>query len=200
MARTRSKPQAKESAQEETTGKQLEKSESNPPKLFVLPKNTSERARIITLDNPATSKPNRYFVCPEKGLYEFIKVAAANSSPRSWLLARPEDGPSDSYTADPDAERREKSKYFESSEDGSPSDFPSGYVAKNPDLFIATPMDILFLLLPILSPVAVESVRGMQKQMFLTLEDHLDSTATSSLHLKYTFQHQSMRDLAEQRM
>src|SRR5215469_4100890 len=144
MARTRSKPQAKESAQEETTGKQLEKSESNPPKLFVLPKNTSERARIITLDNPATSKPNRYFVCPEKGLYEFTNVAAANSSPRNWLLARP----SDSHTTDSDTKRREKSNYFESSEDGSPSGFSSGYVAKNPDLFVATPMDILFLLLP----------------------------------------------------
>src|SRR5213078_2936478 len=112
MARTRSKPKVRqstaESAQQETTGKQLEKSESNPPKLFVLPKHTSERARIITLDNPATSKPNRYFVCPKKGLYEFTNVAAANSSPRSWLLARPGAGPSDSYAADPDTKRPEK--------------------------------------------------------------------------------------------
>jgi len=200
MARTRSKPQAKESVaeseQQEAAVKQLKKSESNPPKLFILPKDTSEQARIITLDNPATSKPNRYFICPEKGLYEFTNVVAAISSPRSWLLARP----SDSHTTDSDTKRREKSNYFESSEDGSLSVFSSGYVAKNPDLFVATPIDILFLLLPILSPIAAESVRGMQKQMFLTLDDHLDSTTTSSLHLKSTFQHQSMRDLAERRM
>ena len=152
------------------------------------------------MDNPATSKPNRYFVCPEKGLYEFIKVAATNSSPRSWLLAQSGVVPSDSYVADPDTERPENSKYFESSEDGSPSGLPFGYVAKTSDLFIATPMDILFLLLPVLSPVATELARETQKQMFLTLDDHLDSITTSSLHLKYLFQHQSMRDLAERRM
>lgn len=204
MARTRSKPKTKElaaeSTQAETTGNQLEESESNPPKLFVLPKDTSERARVITLDNPATSKPNRYFVCPEKGLYEFTRVAASKSSPRSWLLVRAEAGSSDSNAAVPDAERLVKSKYFESSEDESPSGLPSGYVAKDPDLFVATPMDILFLLLPILSPVAAESARGMQKQMFLTLDDHLDSTAASSLHLKFIFRHQGIRDLAKRRM
>lgn len=204
MARTRSKPKSRESAaesaQQETTSKQLEKSESNPPKLFVLPKHTSKRARIITLDNPATSKPNRYFVCPEKGLYEFIKVTAPNLSPRSWLLARPGVAPSDSYATDPDSERPENSKYFESSKDGSPSSLSFGYVVKNPDLFIATPMDVLFLLLPILSPVPAELARGMQKQMFLTLDDHLDSIATQSSHLKNIFQHQNMRDLAERAM
>src|SRR5579871_5252806 len=165
MARTRSKPKARESAtesaQQETTIKQLEKNESNPPKLFVLPKDTSEKARIITLDNPATSKPNRYFVCPVKGFYEFIKVSATNSLPRSWLLAQSGVATSDSYATDPDIERRENSKYFESSNDESSSCLSSGYVIKNPDLFIATPMDILFLLLPILSPIVAESAKGI---------------------------------------
>lgn len=202
MARTtraKEKKEIKSRATEETlpTERKLE-SDANPPKLFVLPEDVSEKARIVTLDNPATSKPNRYFVCPEKGIYEFTKVSAPKSSPRSWLLARflPDlqaNGHSESVT-----EREERSKYFASPMNDSSTPLSSGYVAKNAELFVATPMDMLFVLLSILSPATSATKGG--KQMFLTLEDHLDSVSKPSRHFKWLFQHESLRSLAERRL
>lgn len=50
----------------------LEAETDNPPRLFVLPKKVTDAARIITLPHPRhTSKPARFLVCPETGIYEF---------------------------------------------------------------------------------------------------------------------------------
>lgn len=202
MARTtraKAQKEAKSQATEEipTVVKKLE-GDSNPPKLFILPKNVSEKARILTLDNPATSKPNRYFVCPEKGLYEFTKISASKLSPRSWLLARPQSESQANGESEPAPESGETSKYFPSTEHASSTPLSSGYVAKNPDLFVATPMDLLFVLLPVLTP-ATSATKGT-KQMFLTLEDHLDSVSKPSRHFEWMFQHESLRSLAERRL
>jgi len=193
---TRSKP----SKVEETPGseKKLSEVDSNPPKLFILPKNVSERARIVTLKNPSTSKPSRYFICPENGLFEFIKVTAPKSTPRSWLFA-----PSSS-DKEPNGESKslpeigEKSKYFQSSETDSSTPLTAGYVSKNPDLFVGTAMDLLFILLPVLSPSATHE-KG-NKQLFLTLDDHLEALSNPDPHLMWTFKHEAINKLAQQRL
>lgn len=182
--------QGGEEAQE--TGKKLQ-GDPNPVKLFILPKDVDEGARIVTLENPATGKNNRYFVCPEKGVYEFTRVSAPTSSPRSWLIAR--------HSSEPQRivdETGERSKYFQSSEDALQPPLSSGYVAKNPHLFVATPMDPLFILLPILS-LASTSAKGA-KQMFLTFDDHLDAILDSNRHCKWIFRHERLRSLAAERL
>jgi Ydr279p protein family (RNase H2 complex component) wHTH domain/Ydr279p protein triple barrel domain len=155
MARTRgSKPKPKadpEAVEEEVKAKALSPPDSNPARVFILPKNTSSEARIITLNDPAKGQPSRYLLCPEKGLYEFTRVAAGKIDPRSWLFTQ----------------SAQQSKEDESTEEqtlSTTAKTTEGYLARSQDLFIATPVDPIFLLVPIFSG----------NEVFRTLEDYLD--------------------------
>ncbi|KAM3421729.1 hypothetical protein BST61_g2109 [Cercospora zeina] len=164
MARTRaSKPvtgkQKDEVPSTKPTLKQLDASVENPPQVFILPKDASSGARIATLSNPATLSPNRYFICPDKGLYEFTRIAAPKAQKRSWLLA-------------PDRSVHGKD---ESSKD-------DGYVVQQPDMFVATPVDPLFLLLPALGG---EETGGRE---FLATSDFIAKLSESSPHLQSVMQ------------
>ncbi|OQO10806.1 hypothetical protein B0A48_04106 [Cryoendolithus antarcticus] len=120
-----------------TTKKTLAPSITEPPLLVVLPKGSSPTARIVTLPNPATTTPCRFFVCPEKGFFEITQVAPPKKTCRSWLLA-PEDC----------AARLAVSQEGEGGDEGDADH--RGYVLEKPDLFVATPCDPLFLVLPLL--------------------------------------------------
>ncbi|KAK0673027.1 putative ribonuclease, partial [Cercophora samala] len=166
MARTRSKGGAASTSADKTastTAKAastptytLPAESTNPPKLFVLPKNVSSSARVITLENPRYGKPTRYLVCPETGsFYEFTKVAPPNkSTPRSWLLS------SDT----------EKESTLESQ------------TIQSPDLYLATPYDPLFLLLPALFKSAPSSKSDNQQGQYLSLDDYLDLIPNTDRH------------------
>lgn len=174
MARaTRSKPAPKEPTPEPATSstKPLPKATPNPPKLFVLPKDTSSDARIVTLDNPATSAPSRYFFCPSKGFYEFTRIAAPKKACRSWLITS-----QDARTAEGDGlqHKQEEGEKEEDTETG----LGNGYVTKNADLFVATPIDLLFLILPALASKSAKE----EKQHFLALDDYTDMLSSSSGH------------------
>ncbi|KAF2111816.1 ribonuclease H2, subunit B [Lophiotrema nucula] len=187
MARTRSKPTAK--ASKETTpppatsnAKALPPSVENVPKLFVLPKDTSKDARIVTLDNPASGTPSRYFFCPEKGFYEFTRIAAPKKACRSWLI-----------TSETSMEDEQEEKH----EENGGVEIGSGYVTKSADLFLATPIDLLFLILPALAPKSAKDT----KQLFLSLDDYLDKLSSSSAHWKALLsQYPSLRAMIEKRM
>lgn len=181
MARaTRSKPKAKEPTPEPpvSTVKPLPTSTLNPPKLFVLPKDTTKDARIVTLDNPANGAPSRYYFCPEKGFYEFTRIAAPKKECRSWLISGEQ---SENEEAEQEKEVR----------------IGRGYVNKNADMFVATPIDLLFLVLPALAPKSTKDT----KQHFLAFDDYLDKLATSSRHWRALLsQHTSLKALVEKRM
>jgi len=209
MARTRSKPAPKateEPTPSATAARTLLPKVANPPKFFVLPKETSPDARIITLDNPANSNPGRYLFCPEKGFYEFTRIAAPKKTPRSWLIAPPQ---SDNKVEKTSGSSTDESNGSESQEkvkkavESSETDLSTGYITKSSDLFIATPIDILFLILPSLSP---KSAKSQQKDLFLSLEDHLDTLAATSPHLRHllrgstTTHASSLRTMIENRM
>ncbi|KAF2852270.1 hypothetical protein T440DRAFT_392703 [Plenodomus tracheiphilus IPT5] len=183
MARTRSKPasKAKESTPEPTasTIKPLPKPTSNPPKLFVLPKDTSKDARIVTLDNPANDTPSRYYFCPQKGFYEFTRIAAPKKDCRSWLIT------GDAESEDVDAEETGDMR------------IGSGYITSAADLFIATPIDVLFLILPALAPKSAKDT----KQHFLAFDDYLDKLSSFSQHWKVLLaQFPSLKSMVEKRM
>ncbi|KAF1829597.1 hypothetical protein BDW02DRAFT_560769 [Decorospora gaudefroyi] len=172
MARTRSKP-TKPSPKETTpeppasTAKPLPPSTSNPPKLFVLPKDASKDALIITLNNPSNNTLSRYYFCPNNGFYEFTRIAAPRKDFKSWLITA-EHG--NSTTNANEEEQGEKQGMR----------IGSGYVTKTADLFLATPIDILFLILPALAPKNSKDT----KQHFLALEDYMDMLSSSSPHWK----------------
>jgi len=164
--KTRSKKTTKATAtkketseQDSVAAKELAASVTTPPHVFVLPKGASSKARIITLPDPASSSPSRYFVCPEKGFYEFTKVAAPKKSCRSWLLA-----PQNSGNA--------KIENSESQED-SEEQGPEGYVLEQPNMFVATPIDPLFVLLPLLV--------GGEAGSYLTFSDFVFTTEKEGL-------------------
>ncbi|KAH6858927.1 ribonuclease H2, subunit B [Alternaria rosae] len=182
MARTRSKPAKaapKESTPEPTTtAKPLPASTSNPPKLFVLPKDTSKDARIVTLDNPANETPSRYYFCPQKGFYEFTRIAAPKKDFKSWLITG------------------EKSE-DDTTEEADTSRIGSGHITKSADLFIATPIDILFLILPALTPKSAKDT----KQHFLAFDDYLDTLSSSSPHWKTLLsQYPTLKTMTETKM
>ncbi|KAK5698084.1 hypothetical protein LTR97_007044 [Elasticomyces elasticus] len=97
----------------------LPPSSPNPPHLFILPRNAGPEARILSLPHPVTSKSTRFFVDPEKGVYEFTRVAAPKKTCRSVLLAAEE-----------------------ALDDG------EGYVLKEAEMFVATAIDGVLVLLP----------------------------------------------------
>jgi hypothetical protein len=141
----------------------LEPSDKNPPKLFILPKDTDREARIVTLSDPASGTPSRYFIYPEKGLFEFTRVAAPKSEPRSVLLAPAQNG-----DQPPDPEEHSEAR---GEEQQNRSSTLKGYISKSADIFVATSVDPIFHLIPILAPASAKN----QKRLFVTFDDHLDS-------------------------
>lgn len=72
-----------------------------------------------------------------------------------------------------------------------------GFVASSADLFIATPIDVLFLILPALTPKSAKNT----KQHFLAFDEHLDTLLSSSRHWKTLIsQYPSLTSMIEKRM
>jgi hypothetical protein len=163
--KTRSRKTTKPATSKETpdantsTAKELAPSVVNPPHIFVLPKDASPAARIITLPDPASSSPNRYFVCPEKGFFEFTKIAAPKKACRSWLLA---------------TERQAKKEIDGGANEEVPEEQQDeSYMLEKPDMFVATPVDPLFIILPLLT--------GGETGSYLTFSDFIYTTEREGL-------------------
>ncbi|KAK6082887.1 hypothetical protein SCUP515_02121 [Seiridium cupressi] len=189
MARTRAKGGA---STKSTTKPQPLSTESRytlatestiPPKIFILPTKSTSESRVVSLLNPRYNKPTRYLVCPETGIYEFTRIAAPKSTPRSWLIV----GGS--------AQASETEKKGESHEDG--EEF-GAYLTKGADLYIATPVDPLFLVVPALTG---QSASKSEKKLFLTSDDHFDTISKdSSPHFSEILKWGKIRQLLESRM
>lgn len=180
MARTRAKGTEKgaNGSSKDTTASSasskytLPAESENPSIVLILPEKATPEARVVSFTNPRYSKPTRYLVCPQTGAYEFIKISEPKTTPRSWLIEGPESG---------DAEKDEHA--FQTQ------------ITKGADLFIATPIDPLFLALP-----ALVKQLSSSKRMFLSSDDHLDSIAEGAAHLRETLKWARWRELLESRM
>ncbi|KAK0743220.1 ribonuclease H2, subunit B [Schizothecium vesticola] len=153
----------------------------NPPLFFILPKAATPEARIVTLQNPRYAKPSRYLVCPEAGFFEFNKISPPKNVPRSWLLESNVRIEGDANEGD----ARLESQIFDS-----------------PDLFIATPIDPLFLVLTALAATKSSGdTKASQKRMFLASDDHLDTLSElSGGHLSEVLTWPASRALLEARI
>jgi hypothetical protein len=186
MARTRAKGAATSTTSKSTTKSQtsnesrftLAPESTNPPKIFILPKKATSEARVVSLLNPRYNKPTRYLVCPENGIYEFTRIAAPKSTPRSWLIeaagAREEDAAAQKSDSQEDAQEF------------------GAYITKGADLYIATPVDPLFLVLPALKS---------EKKRFVTSDDHFDTIPKElSPHFSEILRWGHVRQTLESRM
>jgi len=138
----------------------------NPPKVFILPTKATKDARIVSLLHPRYARPTRYLVCPETGFYEFTRISAPKSTPRSWLIqTNGDDGESDKKDAAPEPAHEDTSF--------------GTYVTNGAELFVATPLDPLFLILPTLIDPASKS----EKRRYISGDDHFDRIQDQSPHL-----------------
>lgn len=159
---------------------------SNPPKVFILPSKATADARVVSLHNPRYSKPTRYLVCPKTGVYEFTRIAAPKSTPRSWLVEGRSSQGEDKGEAAAGATRSQ--------------DYFNAYVTKGAELHIATPVDPVFLILPALASQEKEGGRDGRK-LFLSSDDYFDSiTKETSPHFSEILRWGKIRQLLEARL
>ncbi|KAH7151845.1 ribonuclease H2, subunit B [Dactylonectria estremocensis] len=186
MARTRSAKPTPASKKDSSDSKPASSRFPLPPpsesasKLFILPSKATSEARIVTLPNPRHARPSRYLVCPETGIYEFTKVAAPKTTPRSWLIEPT------STTTEEGAEKAGKQSEAETS--------------TGQELYMATAIDPLFLCLPALAKKKASKGSDEQKRMFLTSDDHFEKLPEESSHLSEILRWPNIRSLIETRM
>lgn len=159
MPRTRSTAPVEQPVSEQKT-KTLTPSEK-PSKTFILPKSTCDSARLLSLPNPQSGEPSRYFFCPERGLFEFTVIAAPSQSARSILFTPCSD---QSTTA--------------SEDDKTPTATSS--IAKKADILVATPIDPVFFLVALFS---LSSKSG--HSLFQPLDDIIDSQDDLLPHFRH---------------
>lgn len=139
-----------------TLGQQV----ANATMPFILPRNLGHDARIFTIADPAyPSLQSRYLCCPSKSFYQFTKISAPTAM-KSWLIEPSNDEDEDAIPSVEDG-----IVYRE-----------MGYVAKSSQLFIATPIDPLFLVLPALI--------SNEKSQFLSKHDYFGRMNDESDHLE----------------
>jgi hypothetical protein len=165
MPRTRSAPAAKsESKQTEQTPKPL--TPETPCKTFILPSTASDSARLLTLPNPQSGDLARYFFCPDRGVYEFTVVAPPSQPGRSILFTPCTENPSEDDAAIT----------------------PKATVAKKAELLVATPIDAIFFVIPLLAP---SSKSG--PSLFQPLDDIIDSQDDLPPHLRHVLYDETFR-------
>ena len=146
-----------------------------PTKMLILPTNATKEARLLSLTNPRTGALGRYYFCPKLGLYEFTAITYPRSAPSSTLFAFPADNATDKDEGE-----------------GSKSS-----ISKDTGLLIATPVDAIFFVLPILSPSAKSNPN---QKLFQALDDILDAQDDLPKHIRYALTHHSFRPQLEKRM
>lgn len=165
---TRSKAAAKPAEKTEPSKKKMLETAQTASLTFILPTMTSDATRFINLHNPSTGSLNRYLFCPKAGLYEFTAVAPPPLNPRSILFA-------------PKSE--------------SETTVSKGFIEKKAELLIATPVDVMFFMLSILSPATASN----SKKLFQPLDDILDSRDDLSPHLRVILYDETFRSTVERR-
>ncbi|PLB52995.1 hypothetical protein P170DRAFT_434716 [Aspergillus steynii IBT 23096] len=143
-----------------------------PSKTFILPSAATDDARLVRLPNPRTGELTRYFFCPKLGIHEFTAVAAPSHAPRSILFShKPENSTG-------------------GKDNGAPA---SGSISKAAQLLVATPVDAMFFMIPILSPP------GTSKGLFQPLDDILDSQDELPKHMRHVLFNQTFESTLQAR-
>lgn len=168
MPRTRS---AAPTEQPESEQKQSLTPADKPNKTFILPSSTSSNARLLSLPNPQSGELCRYFFCPERGIFEFTVVASPPTAARSILFT-------------PNVR---KSIIASGDEKERPTATTS--IAKKAELLVATPIDAIFILVPLF----VSSSKS-GRTLFQPLDDIIDSNDNLPPHLRHVLYDETFRN------
>ena len=162
----------------------LPSSDEEPYEIFVLPSETSRDARFVSLRNPRDGARCRYFFCPRKGLFEIVRSSATSIDPRSIMFA-------------PYAEVTTPAPAIDDGLATKAADFGSadfkGHVNKSADVFVCTPYDPVFILLPLLCRSTSNDKDQPRKGLFQPLDDLLDEQLDDDKHLRHVLSHSIFR-------
>ncbi|MDI1493031.1 MAG: hypothetical protein OHK93_004815 [Ramalina farinacea] len=147
--------------------------------MLVLPTELSSDSRICTLAHPRTGKPSRYLFDPEKGIYEFTRIAAPKSACRSWLIHSRHAQAKTGVQSNSNNQGREPGLAQETTPTENEA---SAQVISKPEMLVATHVDPLFLVLPALCNQT--SSKENSKRMFLSLDDYTDKLEAGSKHFR----------------
>ncbi|EGD84017.1 hypothetical protein H112_07697 [Trichophyton rubrum D6] len=161
----------------------MAKPAAEPPKFYttlILPSDASEDARFIQLQDPRTSRLSRYYFCPKLGVFEFTSVSPPTTTPRSFLFVNSTYG---------ETQRKDVGSK------GQPAG-ENGFTSKTGQLHVATPVDIMFFILPIIVP----SSHSSERTFFQPLDDIIDANEDISPHLRKVLYTAEFRKTVERRM
>lgn len=158
------------------------------PRVFVLPKMACTNASILTLAHPRSLLPTRYVFSPECGVLEFTRIAAPKTSHRSWLLNVKEKNLAIVEELHPRQVSTTAKDTCAIHDDDAQDIQSQDCVAKTAEMFAATHLDPLFLVLPVLSP-SPSTHSTPSKPLFLTCEDHFDKLTSLSQHFHHILDH-----------
>lgn len=166
-----------------------------PLKLIVLPKDIGSGARICTLAHPRTSNPSRYYFCPEQGVFEFMRIAAPKSVCQSWLIGPRRRPYHDSDSTEVVQSLRNSKKTKESSEPiDSTAPVAEGYIMKTPEVFVATPIDPLFIVLPSFCGQYSSNKGSSIDSRYISVDDLIERLQETSKHLELLFNNERVRE------
>ncbi|EEQ83873.1 hypothetical protein RJZ56_002103 [Blastomyces dermatitidis] len=205
--RTRSQQPAGSSGTNQETCKPALPAPSKPTKTLILPCNATDDARFILLENPRSGALGRYYFCPKLGLYEFTAISSS-AVPRSILFTPTAKCTTSSATDKQEINARNTSSDIAADDVSAEKNeiiqqvvenqaLAKATIAKEAQLLVATPVDILFFLLPILVPARGNSA---SRKHFQPLDDMIDSQDTLSATLKHVFSVATFRERVEARM
>ncbi|KAI1628702.1 ribonuclease H2, subunit B [Exophiala viscosa] len=156
------------------------KKQIEPLTHFIIPRDTSGRARFVLLKHPRDSSIRRFLFSPEKGLYEFTKLSTTSTDPRSLFF---------------DGSEQEKDITGSAVATEQPNEtFGPGYISRSAEIFVATAFDVAFLLIPLVLPVKAQSGR----MLFQPLDDIFEQHVENDKHLRYILE--NGRDVVETAM
>jgi len=161
--------------------------QGQPLKLFILPKNAPSAARFLFLKHPHDGIRRRFYFCPINGLYEFKKVNATPTDPRSILFGYPIGNPptNTAQAQEPADMSKEEEADCRPQHNAGTVDVASGYVNQAAEVFVATPVDMVFILIPLLSTEGLSTKSNTGKALFQPLDDLLDKFLEEDQHLRY---------------
>lgn len=168
-----------------STGSLIEKP---PLRLFILPKNSAKDARFVLLEHPQAESKTRFYFCPRLGLYELKCVNTPASDPRSVLFTAPEEVATNNdvkVDRDLSGPHIQETLEIDAPKSGNQVDVTNGYVNKAAEFFVATPFDMIFILIPLLTPQGSKMNASSGKTLFQPIDDLLDVHLEEDKHLRY---------------
>lgn len=164
--------------------------DKDPPAMVFMPQHDKATSRILCLANPRTDELNKYLFTPDVGVFEFKKITPPSDSRRSVLTIYDSQSSEDAPQAL--ATDAEPAKNTPVSTDG--------YINKAAFALVATPIDPIWLVLPILSPASANTKAESSKRLFQPIDDLFEDIPDSSSDLRYLLSHEPFRKMVATRM